>query len=116
MSNSSVQPIDRTLSDATTLGQSGPRNNVSKGVLHIPQSSSTGGSPSDCLVSYTGHLLVVVTSLQRCSPCILQPQPTGLYLVEFSAKLTNRKQILKPLHKFRKYKSELKCIYATPLL
>ena len=40
------------------LGQSGPGNNGNKGVLRIPQSSSiTGTSPSDCLVSYTGHSL-----------------------------------------------------------
>ena len=33
-------------------------SNGNKGVLRIPQSSSiTGGSPSDCLVSYPGHSL-----------------------------------------------------------
>ena len=43
---------------ATTPGQSGPGSNGNKGVLLIPQSSSsTGTSPSDCLVSYTGHSL-----------------------------------------------------------
>ena len=37
-----------------------------KGVLHIPQSSSTAGtSPSDCLVSYAGHSLVGVLPLWR---------------------------------------------------
>ena len=42
-----------TLSGATTLGQSGPGSDGTKGVLHIPQSSSiTGTSLSDCLVSY----------------------------------------------------------------
>ncbi len=47
-------------------------------MLHIPQSSSiTGDSPSDCLVSYPGHSLGGVTPLQKCSRCILQPQPTG---------------------------------------
>ena len=40
MSNSSIQPIDRALSSATTLGQSGPGSNDDEGVLHIPQSSS----------------------------------------------------------------------------
>ena len=52
-----------------------------KGYFHIPQSSRiTGTSPSDCLVSYPGHLLVVysgLTPLQRNSRYILQPQPTG---------------------------------------
>ena len=37
---SSIWPIDRTLSVATTLGQSGPGSNGSEGVLHIPQSTS----------------------------------------------------------------------------
>ena len=55
---SSIQPIDRALSGATTPGQSGPGSNGNEGVLHIPQSSSTAGtSPSDCLVSYPGHSL-----------------------------------------------------------
>ena len=58
MQFSSVWPIDRTLSGATTLGQSGPGSDGNEGVLCIPQSSSiTGTSPSDCLVSYPGHLL-----------------------------------------------------------
>ena len=49
---SSIWPIDRKLSDATTPGQSGPGSNG------ISQSSSiTGTSPSDCLVSYLGHSL-----------------------------------------------------------
>ena len=50
-----------------------------KGVLRIPQSSSTPGTlPSDCLVSYPGHSLGGgLTPLQRCSQCILQPQLTG---------------------------------------
>ena len=36
----SIWPIDRTLSGATTPGQSLPRSNDNKEVLHIPQSSS----------------------------------------------------------------------------
>ena len=37
-----------TLSDATTLGQSGPGSDGNEGVLPIPQSCSiTGASPSD---------------------------------------------------------------------
>ena len=70
--------MDRTLSGATTPGQSGPGSDDNKGVLCIPQSSSiTGTSPSDYLVSYLGHLLEGYTSLQRCIRCILQPQSTG---------------------------------------
>ena len=52
-SNSSIWPIDRTLSGATTPGQSGLGTNGNVAVVHIPQSSSiTEASPSDCLVSY----------------------------------------------------------------
>ena len=45
------------LSGATTPGWSGPGSNGNEGALHIPQSSKTGASPSDCLMSYPGHLL-----------------------------------------------------------
>ena len=56
---SSIGPIDRTLSGATTHAKCGPGNDCNEGVLHIPQSSSiTGTSPSDCLVSFSGHSLV----------------------------------------------------------
>ena len=49
-----------TLSSATTPHQSGPGSDGNKGALNIPQSSSiTGASPSDCLVSYPGHSVVV---------------------------------------------------------
>ena len=55
---SSIWPIDRTLSGATTLGQSGPGGEGNEEVLRIPQSSSiTGATPSDCLVSYPGDTL-----------------------------------------------------------
>ena len=69
-----------TLSGAATTSQSGPGSDGNEGVLCIPQSSSiTGALPSDFFMSYPGHLLGEgVTSLQRCSWCILQPQPTGL--------------------------------------
>ena len=54
----SIWPIDRTLSGATTPGQSGPGSDGNEGVLSIPQSSSiTEALPSDCLVSYPGHYL-----------------------------------------------------------
>ena len=60
------------LSGAATVGQSGPGSDGSEGVLRIPQSSSTAGtSPSDCLVLYPGHLLGVLTLLQRSNQCIL---------------------------------------------
>ena len=48
----------RTISGATTPGQSEPGSDGSKGVLHIPQSSSiTDATPSDYLLSYLGHSL-----------------------------------------------------------
>ena len=70
----SIWPIDTTLSGATTLRQSGLGNDGKKGVLRISQNSSITGA------SNTGHTLLLGghTSLQRCSRCILQAQPTGL--------------------------------------
>ena len=56
MQFSSIWPIDRTLSDATTPGQYGPGSIGNERVFRIPQSSSfTGASPPDCLVSYQAH-------------------------------------------------------------
>ena len=56
MSNSSVWPINRTVSGATTSGQSGPGSDGNEGALFFSQSSNiTGASPSDCLMSYLGH-------------------------------------------------------------
>ena len=80
MSNSSIWPIDKTLSGATTLCQSGPGCDGNEEVLCIPQSFCiTGASSSDCLVSYPGHSLWWgLSPLQRCSRCILQPQPTEM--------------------------------------
>ena len=59
---SSIQTLDRTLSGTATPDQSGPGNDSNKGVLHIPQRSSiTGTSPSDILVSYPGHLFIIIS-------------------------------------------------------
>ena len=58
MSKNSICPIDRTLSGATTPGQSGPENDGNKGVLHISQSSNiTGALALDGLMSYPRHTL-----------------------------------------------------------
>ena len=55
---SSIWPIARILSGATTPSQTGPGSDGNEGVLHIPQISSiTGTSLSDCFVSHPGHLL-----------------------------------------------------------
>ena len=67
MSNSSAWLIDRTLSGATTLGQSEPGSNGHEGIFRIPQSFCIiGSSPSDCLVSYPGILLGVGGALPLC--------------------------------------------------
>ena len=43
MTNTAIWLIDRILSYATTLGQSGPGSDGNEGVPHIPQSSSFTG-------------------------------------------------------------------------
>ena len=53
----SIWPKGRTILGATTPGQSEPGRNGNEEVLCIPQSSKAGSSPSDCLMSYLGHLL-----------------------------------------------------------
>ena len=60
MSNGAIRPTDRTLSGATKWGQSGPGSDGNEGLLHIPQISKVGASPSDCLMSYQGHWLGAV--------------------------------------------------------
>ena len=53
MPNSSILPIVRNLSGATTPGKSGPGSDSSEGVFSTLQSSSIiDASPLDCLVSY----------------------------------------------------------------
>ena len=44
-----ILPVDRTLSGATTLGQSRPGSNGNEGALHTPQISKAGASPSDAV-------------------------------------------------------------------
>ena len=46
MSNSSIRPIDRTLSGATTPVRREPGSNDNEGVIHISQSSLAGASAS----------------------------------------------------------------------
>ena len=55
---SSIWPIDKTQSCATTPGGSGPGNDGNEGVLCIPQNSSvTETSLSDFLVPFSWHTL-----------------------------------------------------------
>ena len=63
-SNSSIWPIDRTLSVSTIPGKIGPENDGNEGVLHIPRSSRiTNTSSSDCLV------LLLHIDLRPCQTC-----------------------------------------------
>ena len=67
MSNSFIWPMNRILSGAITADQSGPGSDGNEEVLHIPQSSRiTRASPSDGLMSFTGH------SLRRSYPDYIQ--------------------------------------------
>ena len=66
MQFSSIWPIDRNLTGATSPGQSGPGSDSNEEVLSILQISSiSAASPSDCLVSYPGHSLEGVLPLYR---------------------------------------------------
>ena len=56
--NNFIRPIVGTLTGTTTLGQSETGSNGNEEVLHISQSSRTGASTSDVLISYPGHLRV----------------------------------------------------------
>ena len=76
MSNSSIWFIDRTPSDATTLGERRPERNSHEGVLYIPQSSRIGALPSDSLASYPGHLLRVESYSFAEIPPMHSPAPT----------------------------------------
>ena len=55
VNDSSIVPINITLTGTTTSDQSGPESNGNEGVLYIPQSSRSGALPLDGLVSYAGY-------------------------------------------------------------
>ena len=70
-----------TRSGATIPSKSRPGSDGNEGVLNIPQCSSIPGtSPSDCLVSYPGHLLRESTCLQRADWAIDRYEQTGVYI------------------------------------
>ena len=60
-----VQLINGTQTPTITLSQRGPENHCNEKLLHIDQSSITGASPSDGLVSYSAHLLEEILTLCR---------------------------------------------------
>ena len=76
MSNSSIWPIDRTLSGATTLGQSGPGSNGKYSAFPIAPRLELHHHIIWCHIQDT--LWWFLNLLQRCSQCILLPQLTGL--------------------------------------
>ena len=79
MSISSILPIDRTQSGATTPGQRRPRSYGNEWVLHIPEISMARASQSDGVMSYPRHSFGgVLNHLEICSWCIQQPRPARL--------------------------------------
>ena len=52
-----MQTNEEALTRTIILGQRGPKNNDSGEVLHISESSRTGTSSSNSLVSYPGYTL-----------------------------------------------------------
>ena len=83
MSNSSIWPIDKTLSNATTPGQSGIGSNGNEGLHYILQSPRTEASSSAHLASYPGHLLRGVLPLYRDAASVFHgPSKLGWKLIE----------------------------------
>ena len=83
---SSIWPLNRILPGATTSRHSEPGSGGNEGLLRIPQSSCiTEALQWNCLMSYLGHSLDESYLQQKCSQCILQPQPPGPseYIVKF---------------------------------
>ena len=67
MSNSSMWPIDRTLSGAKTLGQSGPGGDGNEGVFDIPQSfSNIRASPTNFVESKELDCDIIETVFEVC--------------------------------------------------
>ena len=86
MSNSSIWLINRTLSSATTPGQSEPGSNGNEGVLCIFQSSSiTATLPLDCLMIYPGHSMVGVSYLSAEMQSVYSTAPAdwSIYFIYF---------------------------------
>ena len=67
---SSIWPIDRTLSGATTPGQSEFESNSNEEVLHILEISKTAASPIECLMLYLGHTFFWWGSYPLCRDAV----------------------------------------------
>ena len=84
--NSSIWPIDWTLTGTTILGQSRPGSNGNIRVLHILQSSRTGASPSVRVIPR--HLLEVVLPLCKSVVGIFySPSWQGRHICKYVCKL-----------------------------
>ena len=81
----SIWPIDRTLSGATSPCQSEAGSNGNERVLHIPQISKAGSSPSDCFMSYPGHSFCggYLIPQQRWSWCIQYKNAKNFLIFSF---------------------------------
>ena len=81
MQFSFIGSIDRILSGATIPGPTGPGSDGNEGVPRVPQNSIIiGNSPSDCLVSYLGHLLEETYPYAEMQLVYLLHQPIGLVI------------------------------------
>ena len=99
---SSLRTIHRTLSGTTTPCQCGLGSDGNEWVLCIPQGSSIiRASPSDCLVSYPGHLFGGLTPLQKCNRRILHSQVSGLARMEYQINKAIRRTLIKIMLLFK---------------
>ena len=67
---SSIWPINRTLSGATTPSQSGSRSNGNERVIRIPKAPALLEPHHQFLYSHTGHSLVEVGGLLVCRDAV----------------------------------------------
>ena len=67
--DSSICPVDRTLTSTISLGQSGPRSNGNEVVLHTFKSSKTGSSLSDAVKCHR-HLFRTRKALPICRDAV----------------------------------------------
>ena len=75
MSNSSIRPIDKTISGATTPGQSGSKRKGNEEVFAFPK------FPALFNIIYRTLVWGCLTPLQRCSRCILLPQSSRPHII-----------------------------------
>ena len=95
---SSISSITRTLTGATTSGQSGPGSDDNVGVFRVSKSFSiTGTSPSDCLVSYIRTLVErVLLSVEMQSVYSTAPADRAIsfYILSSRIRIILNKSIL----------------------